>query len=109
MYDQLHAATFIEEPLGNDRVLIRNSPQRSGARANIEHSLLRTKAIESAFLHEPFHRLVLSFDRIPNIRDFFRQLEGAAGSLASPKRNRRRRAMRIFDAHTAGFNPPDAP
>src|SRR5262245_3403109 len=104
MDDKLHAAAFIEEPFGDDCVLIWQGSQGNSAGANVENSLLSPKAIEPAFAHEPCGGFLFLFDRVPNPAHFFRQFERTAGSLAAPEGNRWRRTVRILDANTPGFD-----
>ena len=54
-------------------------------------------------------RIVALVDCGAHGRDFARELDRAAQAFAVPKRNRRRRAVRVFDAHDAGFDAADRP
>src|SRR5713226_493354 len=52
---ELHAATFIEEPLRDDRSLRRNRAQNRASRQDVFHNLLGGTLIEAAFLPQPIY------------------------------------------------------
>ena len=54
--NELHAAAFVEEALGDYRGLRGNRPKQCAARYNIFDSLLRARIVEAAFGFEPIHR-----------------------------------------------------
>src|SRR5208282_4972789 len=67
MQDQLHAAAFVEEPLGDNRVLRRDHPERALSGAYVFGGLLRAPLVEAAIGFE-------DGDRVMPIRDQFAQL-----------------------------------
>src|SRR5258708_3384848 len=95
-------------------MLRRQGAQRSRACPNIGNSLLRSRVIESAFIGEKFHcspiRLTAKVQNsLPKLRHFVRELTRSSWRFPQPKRDRRRRAVRIF--HIAPSRPHtfDAP
>src|SRR5262249_15668497 len=111
MNNELHAAAFVEETLGNDGFRGRASARHCSARHNIFEEVLGAGYIQSAFPSQPldglhyFRRFLIDESRnrvgpqfadaltqLANLqREFFR----AARGLAQPEGNGRRRAMRI--------------
>src|SRR5271169_6784784 len=56
MDDELHAAAFVEETLGDDRALRRNGSQQRAASHDVFNSLFGARIIEAALEFEPVHR-----------------------------------------------------
>src|SRR5579883_567254 len=111
MNDQLHAAGFVEEPLGNDGTLRRDDAEHRFAGANVRYRLVGTGAVQRAFALQPLlrRRVVARVDRIAHGAELARKLDRAAQAFAVPKRNRRRRPMRVLHPHDAGFDAPHLP
>ena len=111
MQDQLHAAPFVEEALGNDGAIRRNRAEGGFAGTYVRNDLVRAAGVEPALPGQQCDgRFVVTFvDIDAQLRDFVRQFHGAAESFAVPKRNGRRRAVGIFDADRAGFDAANLP
>ena len=130
MNDQLHAAAFIEEALGNDCALRGNGPENSPAFENVLNGLRRAGFIEATFVQfEPGDRSrrpaadlreTARPERTPGRRSLISRRSSAtcsdsscvrAGASPSQKGTRRWRAMRIFDQHPTrlAFNAANAP
>ena len=109
--DQLHAAGFVEEALGDDGLAGRHGAQDRFAGADVRDDLLRTRALDAALGQQPVDRgrVVALVDGRAQRGDFVRQLDRAAGALAVPERDRRRRAARVLHANHARFDAPDLP
>ena len=108
--DELHAAALIEETLRHNRVARRKRAERGMPFPHVFHGLIRAAAIEPALRRQPLRGIVSApRDLLAKRRYFLRQLDGAAGSFAAPEGNPRGRAVRIFDAHSAGLDAAYAP
>ena len=127
MDNQLHPAAFVEEALGDDRVLRGDIPQYRAALQDVFDRLLGGGIVESAFLLKPpdgFRNRGLA-GRNPDgrsvtqaIADFFaqagymrRKLLSARRSLAAPEGNTGRSAVSIFHQHAPrlALHATDAP
>ncbi len=125
--DQLHAAAFVEEALGDDRLLRRHRAQHSAALQDVFDRLLRAGIVEAALVLEPTHggghfRMVLrdadrgtcrprrsltcwrSSPRAPRVLRCARELRRA-------RREHGRRAVRILHQHASrtDFHAPNPP
>ena len=133
MQHELHAASLVEETFGNDRPVCRQCPQACGTSPHVGHALLGAGLVQPALSHEKGNRLSLvglsvwepavrpgrsvrrggwverARDPLPYPRHLVRQLGGAAGGLASPEGDRRRRAVGVLDSHTTRLHASDAP
>src|SRR5258707_3249959 len=111
---KLHAAAFVEKPLRDNSMLRRQGAQRSRACPDIGNSLLRSRVIESAFIGEKFHcspiRLTAKVQNsLAKLRHFVRELTRSSWRFPQPKRDRRRRAVRIFHIDPSRPHTFDAP
>src|SRR6266581_2539781 len=119
MQNELHPATFVEEPLRNDRLLRRNGAENLQALFDIGHRLLGSSAIQGALLLQPAHagiqtgriRSVLqkACDLNPDTSHLSRKLRRSRGRLASPKWNGRGRSMSVFHPDGTGLDATNAP
>src|SRR5215469_954580 len=126
MNNELHAAAFIEETLGNDGSRGRDSAQNCSTRHNVFNKLLGAGIIQSTFssqpldglhyfrgflIHESGNRFGREFaDALTQFAYLQREFFRAARGLAQPEGNGRRRAMRIFHQNTTGaLDATDAP
>src|SRR5258708_28007564 len=109
MQDQLHAAAFVEKPLGDHGVLRGDHPERALSGAHIFGGLFGAPLVETAIGFE--HRDCITRIRglFAKLRDFERQLARAARRLAQPERNGGSRAVGVLHPNTARFDPPDLP
>ena len=109
--DQLHATGFVEESLGHDRRVGGDNAENRLAGAHVDDGLIRARQVEPALGNQKLARcrVVALVDGAPHRRHFARQFDRAAEAFAIPKRDRRRRTLRVFNAHHAGFDAADAP
>ena len=108
--DQLHAAAFIEESLGDDGLLRWQRSERGSAGANVERRPVRRRGDRARIRASAIDTVSLwSSDLSANVRDFLGQFDGAARRFAAPERNRGRGAMRILHANAARLHAANAP
>ena len=110
MYDELHAAGFVEEALEDDRLLRGHRPQRRARGSEVRDELLRRRRSQPKFLRQIGERrsVVKARHHVfaqPRYRE--RKLVGSARRFAQPERNVRRLAARILDAQTPGLDAQD--
>ncbi len=133
MNDELHAAGFVEETLGDDCILRGNDAEDCAAGDDVFDGLLGGALIEAAFVLEPcdglrgfgffarFGESVCALDETRRdvrgpFADFFaelgnlmRKLHRASGSFAAPERNCGSGAVSVFDENRIAANAADAP
>ncbi len=109
--DQLHPAALVEEALRDQRPVRRHDAEDLLAGAHVRHGLFGAGGIERALFLQPRDRRFVGalVDRDANRADLARQLDRAPSPFSVPKRDRGRRAVRIFDAHDARLDAPDLP
>src|SRR5207237_386898 len=122
--NELHAAAFVEEALGDYRGLRGNRPKQCTARYNIFDSLLRARIVEAAFGFEPIHRsgdasgISISIWRLARNKraDFLAELGNmcrkfvrARRRFAAPEGHVRSCSLRVFHENSSGLHAPDAP
>ena len=112
MDHQLHAAGFVEEAFEHDRVLRRQTFQRGQRRGEILQQLLRGRFGDADVVDQPVPRIGPAPQQRRDARAQTRHRRGqfvaAAGRLAEPERDRRRRAVRVLHPHHAALDPHDA-
>ncbi len=125
MDDELHAAAFVEEPLGDDGLAGRHGPEDRAAGDDELDGLLGAGAVEAAGVHQPVDGRPAGgglagrprrraarplVDLAPDQAHPFGELVGPARCLAAPERDGRGLAVCVFDQHTAGArHAPNAP
>ena len=110
MHDQLHAAAFVEEALGDHGVCRWAARPAPPARLARTRRPARRPPVEPAFRDQELDaRPRRSAISSRSSRHFLRKLERPARRFAAPERNRRRRAMRILHAHAARLHALDPP
>ena len=113
--DQLHAAGFIEKALENQGISGGEDTKRPVRCVQILHHLLACGLVEPEIVLDPAQGGVgglvafkASLELGTKARDRQRKLIASARRLAKPKRNGRRRAMRVFHTHDAALDTHDA-
>ena len=117
MQDELHAATIVEEALGDDGGLRGDCPENGSAGDDVSDELLCAALAESAFFHQPRdscrdfglrRREVAGRDVRRESGDLFAELadpvaenSGPLRGFALPERQRGWRAVGIFDQDTS--------
>ena len=102
---ELHAAAFVEEPLGDDPLLRRHGAKHAAAFGEILGDLQRRLGDKPEIALE---RRGVGI-RFAHVGDLGRQLGRARGPFAEPERDRRRLPLGIGHAHHAALdlqNPP---
>ena len=105
MDDELHAAAFIEEALGDDRLLRGHLAQHRAAGDDVLDQLLGAGVIEPAFVFQPRDR-VLHLGWIRSAQSGLRLRSSSRVRLGS--RHRQRRRVRQQRADAARANRPHA-
>ena len=111
---QLHPAGLVEEALEDERVLRRQRAERVAAVAAGRPPPARRPRCSTPHSAASHGRRVGSGERVApttlaEIADRLRQLVAARRRLAEPERQRRRRALRVGDAHDARSDLHDLP
>ncbi len=103
---QLHAARLVEEPLEDEPPLRRHRAEGLASRGDVLGDLARRLRRRR---RSPPRPTPGSSPRVAQRRDRGRELARAAGALAEPERDRRRRAVRVGHPHDAGLDAQDPP
>ncbi len=136
--DQLHPAAVVEEPFQHDGVHVGEHPELGQPGAQVGRDRVRGGLVDPALGLQPGGRgcppgpgglngpgLLAGTGqlrgpgglsggqplrhRLPDGADLLRQLDRAAGGLAEPERDRRRRALGVDHPHHARLDPADPP
>ncbi len=112
VYDELHAARFVEEALEHDRLLRRQATERGVCRGQVCNQLRRRGLADADSRGEIGNGWRLRFaeslrDLASEARRRGRELVGPPRSFAEPERNRGRLAVRILDAYDTAFDADD--
>jgi hypothetical protein len=109
----LHAAAFVEEALGDDRVRGRYGAERGQRAADVVEDLFGAADVDVRLVHEPAHRVRRlggsSSDFGAQIGNRRRQLGSTRRRFAEPERHGRGRAGGVDHAHASGLDAADAP
>ena len=108
---QLHPARFVEKPFCDDLPGRRQHAQKTFAGAHVSDCRFRAPAVEAAFGGQEFASRVVagSGNVLADIRHGLRKLGRSPRRLAAPEGDRRRRALRVFDADLTPLHAPDPP
>src|SRR5579884_1487113 len=114
---KLHTSAFIEEPFGDEGGLRGNCAENGPAGDDVLNNLFGAGIVHVAFVLQPldgrchFGNMTRDADRRnvrrklidfgANERNLMGKLGGSGRSLAAPERNRRSRALCVFDQHTS--------
>ncbi len=113
MEDQLHAAGFVKEALGDNPLLGRHRAEHRECIRDIINDLFRRRLRHGDLLNQPLRRRGAVRQELhyglPQIRDRFGQLKSARRRLAHPEWNGRRQALGIVDPNFAGADPANPP
>src|SRR5579871_636891 len=115
MHDELHAARLVEEALEHQGLVGRQTAERSARRRQIFDELLGRGLDDADLLDQPADGAVAGRivaeprgDLGAQARYRLRELVAAAGRLAEPERDGRRRTVRVLDPHDAALDALNA-
>ena len=113
VHDELHPARLVEEALEDHVRVGRHDAEPVARGADVVDQLLRAGEADARLLDQRVGERLDIVEALGDLAaqaaDLLAQLDRAAGALAEPERDRRRRAARVHDPHRAALDAADAP